>query len=140
MNIIAKFKAARVALLAAVAAALVFQAVPASANPNPTYDLSGVWKNSVGEEIQIFQRKEHVVIVAVNTGWAQILEGYYYAPNRARLVNSRVTRSNGCQTTMSIEITVVSTNKYQVTATALESTCGLTAGQTYSDNNITRVL
>ena len=95
MSIIAKVKTARLALLSAVAAGLVFQAVPASANPNPTFNLSGIWKNSVGEPLQIFQTKERVVIVAVNTGWAQILEGYYYAPNKAHLVNSRVTRSTG---------------------------------------------
>ena len=41
---------------------------------------------------------------------------------------------------MSIDITVITNSKYQVTATALESTCGLTAGQQYSDNNVTRVL
>ena len=68
MSIIAKVKAGRLALLSAVAAALVFQAVPASANPNPTYNLSGIWQNSAGEPLQIFQQKEHVVIVAVNTG------------------------------------------------------------------------
>jgi hypothetical protein len=140
MNIITKIKSARIALLSAVVAGLVFQAVPASANNNPTYNLSGNWKNSVGESIQIFQQKERVVIVAVNAGWAQILEGYYYTPTKAHLVNSRVTRSNGCQTTMSIDITVNSNNKYQVTATALEGTCGLTLGQQYSDNNVQRVL
>ena len=140
MNIITKIKSARLALLSAVVAGLVFQAVPASANPNPTYNLSGIWKNSAGEPLQIFQTKERVVFVAVNHGWAQIIEGYYYAPNRVRGINSRITRSNGCQTTMEIDVTVVSNTQYQVTATALENTCNLTAGQTYSDNNVQRVL
>ncbi len=140
MNIITKIKSARVALLSAVVAGLVFQAVPASANPNPTFDLSGVWKNSANEQLQIFQTKERVVFVGVNHGWSQIIEGYYYAPNRVRGINSRITRSNGCQTTMEIDVTVVSISAYKVTATALESTCGLMAGQTYSDNNVTRVL
>jgi hypothetical protein len=140
MNIVTKIKAARLALLSAVVAGLVSQAVPASANPNPTFDLSGVWQNSVHEQLQIFQTKERVVFVAVNTGWSQIIEAYYYAPNRLRGINSRYTRSNGCQTTMQIDVTVVSNAQYKVTATALESTCGLTANQTYSDNNVTRVL
>src|ERR1700694_2608496 len=140
MNFISKIKMARLALLSTVAAALVLQAVPASAYPSPAFDLSGVWKNSVGEQIQIFQEKDRVVVVAVNTGWAQIMEGRYYARNKVRLVNLRRTRSSNCETTMSNEITVISNTQYQVKSTALESTCGLTAGQDYSDHNITPVL
>ncbi|HEY0381397.1 MAG TPA: hypothetical protein VGC72_04300 [Candidatus Elarobacter sp.] len=140
MNIIAKVKAARLALLSAVAAALVLQAVPASANNNPTYDLSGIWKSSVGDQSMIFQTKERVVVIAINNGWAQMEEGYYYTPTKVRVAHTRVTRSNGCQVTMSADITVVSNTKFQITATALEAACGLTLGQQYSDNNNTRAL
>ena len=138
MSIIAKVKAARLALLSAVAAALVFQAAPASANPNPTYNLSGTWKSSVGDQSMIFQTKERVVVIAVNNGWVQMEEGYYYTPTKVRLAHTRVTRSNGCQVTMSADITVLSNNKFQITATALESACDLSNGQQYIDNNNTR--
>jgi hypothetical protein len=139
MSIIAKVQTARLALLAAVAAALVFQSVPASANNNPTYNLSGIWKSSAGDQSQIFQTKERVVVIAFNNGWSQMEEGYYYTPTKVRLVHTRVTNSNGCQMTMSVDITVVSNTKFQITATALETACGLTVGQQYIDNNNTRV-
>jgi hypothetical protein len=139
MNIIAKVKTARLALLPAVAAALVFQAVPASANNNPTYDLSGIWKSSASDQSQIFQTKDRVVVIAVNDGWVQMEEGYYYTPTKVKLVHTRVTRSNGCQTTMSVDITVFSNTKFQITATALETACGLNVGQQYIDNNNTRI-
>jgi hypothetical protein len=138
MNIISK--TARLAMLSMMAATLIVQAGPASANPNPAFNLSGIWRNSAGEDLQIFQNGERVVIVAVNTGWAQILEGYYYTPKKVHLVNSRITRSPYCQTTMSNEITVVSNTVYRVDSTALESTCGLTVNHVYSDPHVTRVL
>lgn len=141
VNIISKIKMARLALLSTLAAALVFQAVPASAYPSPAFNLSGQWQNSAGEPIQIFQEKDRVVIVAVNHGFEQIIEGRYYARNKVKLVNLRRTRApNLCETTMLLDITVVNNNKYQVSATALESTCGLTANSVYSDNNVIRTL
>jgi hypothetical protein len=87
-----------------------------------------------------FQEKDRVVIVAVNNGFEQIIEGRYYARDKVRLINLRRTRGSNCETTMQLEITVLSNSQYKVGATALESTCGLTAGQVYPDSNVTRVL
>jgi hypothetical protein len=134
MNKMARF------LLALMVAVLVgLEAMPARAAANPQFDITGVWKNSIGQTLQVFQAKDQVTVILVNSGWAHLMEGRYVSPTHAKLLLIRRTRPAVCEMTMTVDITANSANSLTLTSVAAETACGLTSGQNFPDS-FTRVL
>lgn len=117
----------------------VFKTMPTMANSNPQFDITGVWKNSVGDTLQLFQEKDEVNGVLVNAGWAHRMEGRYVSLTKVTLTMIRRTRSSGCEMTMTVDITASNPNSLTLTSVAAETACGLTSGQSYP-GTWTRVL
>lgn len=109
------------------------------AYPNPMFDITGVWKNPSNETMQIFQEKDLVNATFVNGSFAHRLAGRYYTQQKIKMILIRRTRAGGCEMTMEATLTVTSANAFSLDAVALETACGLTAGQSYP-NLWTRVL
>lgn len=126
-------------LVVMIVAALVFQVVPGMAASNPQFDITGIWKNSVGDQLQLFQEKDQVNGVLVNAGWAHRMEGRYVSKTQVKLILIRRTRSGGCEMTMTVDIKATSSNAITLTSVAAETACGLTSGQSFP-GQWTRVL
>ncbi|HEV7766801.1 MAG TPA: hypothetical protein VGQ76_17510 [Thermoanaerobaculia bacterium] len=126
------------ALAILLVVALACPAFPALASPNPQFDITGVWKNPGGAVVQLFQEKDEVHGVYVNAGWAHRMSGRFVSPTKVKLIQIRRTRSNGCEMTMTLDLTVQSGNAISVASSASETACGLTAGQSFPDS-LTRV-
>jgi hypothetical protein len=97
----------------------------------PTYDISGVWKLNTGETFQVFQEKDQVNGVYVNSGFAHRWHGRYVSPTKIKFILIRRTRSNNCEVTMEGEINVSSANSISLTSTPSETGCGISVGQSY---------
>lgn len=120
-------------------ASVVFGSTPVLAYPNPQFDITGVWRNTVNQQLQLFQEKDQVNAIFINQGWAHRMEGRYISPTKIKLVLIRRTRPNTCEMTMTVDITVSSANSFQLTSLATETACGLATGQTFPET-YTRVL
>ena len=131
-------KTTRVAALLLITA-LVLGTTPAIAYPSPQFDITGVWRNSVNQQLQLFQEKDQVNAIFINQGWAHRMEGRYISATKIKLVLIRRTRPNVCEMTMTVDITVSSANSFQLTSLATETACGLATGQTFPEQ-YTRVL
>lgn len=107
--------------------------------PNPTFDVTGRWKSNAGDEMQVFQEKDEVNAILVNSGWAHRLEGRYVNPTTIRFVLIRRTRSGGCEVTMDLDLKVNSSSSLTGAAVASETGCGINQGQSYP-STWTRVL
>ena len=107
--------------------------------PNPTYDVTGIWKSNAGDTMEVFQEKDEVNSIFVNGGWAHRLAGRYVSPTKIRLVVIRRTRAGGCEVTMDVDLNVTSVNSMSGVGVASETGCGLTSGQSYP-GTWTRVL
>jgi hypothetical protein len=123
----------------ALMVSLVFQPTSAMAAANPQFDVTGVWKNSAGQTLQLFQEKDEINGVFVNSGFGHRMEGRYVSATKAKLILIRRTRPNVCETTMTLEITVNGANAMVMTSVAAENGCGLTTGQSFP-GQLTRVL
>lgn len=108
-------------------------------NSNPTFDATGIWKSNAGDTMEVFQEKDEVNAILVNAGFAHRLAGRYVSPTTIRMIMIRRTRSNGCETTMDVNITVNSANAISLVSVAAETACGLTSGQSFP-NTFTRIL
>jgi hypothetical protein len=104
--------------------------IPAHA-ANPTFDVTGVWKSNAGDTMEVFQEKDEVNAIFVNSGWAHRFTGRYVSPTKIRLVLIRRTRSGGCEMTMDVDLNVTSATSMSGTGVASETACGLTAGQNF---------
>lgn len=93
-----------------VAVVLTFSTAPAMAASNPQFDATGVWKNPSGELVQLFQEKDEVNGVYVNTGFAHRISGRYVSPTKIKLIQLRRTRANGCEMVMMLDMTVQTAN------------------------------
>jgi hypothetical protein len=113
--------------------------VPGIAASNPQFDITGVWKNSVGDQLQLFQEKDQVNGVLINAGWAHRMAGRYVSQTKLELILIRRTRSGGCEMTMTVNIKANTANSITLTSFAAETGCGLTVGQSFPDQ-FTRVL
>ena len=132
-------RTSRLAITLILAAMIGFPTVPVSAASNPTFDITGVWRNSIGETLQFFQEKDELNGIFVNATWAHRIEGRYVSLTKAKLVLIRRTRPNTCEMTMTVDISVNSANSLLITSVAAETACGLTLGQN-SPQTFTRVL
>ncbi len=112
---------------------------PATAMSNPQFDVTGVWKNQLGQTFQLFQDRDEVHGILVNAGFAHRMEGRYVSPTKIKLILIRRVRSGGCAMTMTVDIVANSANSLLLTSVAAENACGLTAGQSFPDT-FTRVL
>jgi len=118
---------------------LFFPTTPASA-ASPSFNVTGVWKNSVGQTLQLFQEKDQVNGVFVNAGWAHRMEGRYVSSTKVKLVLIRHTRSGGCEMTMTVDIVAGGANSLVMNSVAAETACGLTSGQVIAPDAFTRVI
>lgn len=125
-------KRATTFLVMMVVLVLVSQTIPSTAASNPTFDMTGVWKDSIGDTLQLFQEKGEVNGIYVNSvGFAHRLEGWYVSQTKAKLTMIRRTRSSGCETTMTVDITANSANSITLNSIATENACGLSIGQNF---------
>ncbi len=128
----------RLAAIAMLVAVTICQQTGPAHAANPTFDATGVWRSSVGE-MEIFQEKDEVNGILVNSGFGHRLAGRYITATTIRMVLIRRTRAGGCETTMHLDLNVTSANSMSGAAVASETACGLTAGQTFP-STWTRVL
>jgi len=94
----------------------------------PTYDITGVWKVGNGDTFQMFQEKDEVNGIYVNSGFVHRWNGRYISPTKIKVIQIRRDRASNCEATMEIVITVNSVNSITAVSTSLESACSLTAG------------
>lgn len=133
-------KRATTFLVMMVVLVLVSQTIPSTAASNPTFDMTGVWKDSIGDTLQLFQEKDQVNGIYVNSvGFAHRLEGRYVSQTKAKFIMIRRTKSSRCETTMTVDITANSANSITLNSIAMENACGLTIGQNFP-GTATRVL
>ncbi len=112
--------------------------VPVNA-ATPTYDITGVWNDNVGGTFQIFQEKDEINVVYVNSGFAHRFSGRYVTPTKIEFILIRRTRPNTCEMTMEGTIDVNSANSIKIVSKPLENACGISIGQSYP-GTATRVL
>jgi len=120
-------------LLASNLAIAAVNSKPAVPTPNPTFDVTGVWTSNAGE-MQVFQEKDEVNAVLVNSGFAHRLAGRYVTPTKIRFVLIRRTRVGACEVTMTVDVNVNSASSMSGAAVASENGCGLSAGQSFPSN------
>jgi hypothetical protein len=108
-------------------------------NSTPTFDPTGRWKSNAGDEMQVFEEKDEVNAILVNSGWAHRLAGRYINPTTIRMVLIRRTRSGGCEVTMDLDLKVNSANSLSGASVASETACGITQGQSFP-STWTRIL
>jgi hypothetical protein len=105
----------------------------------PAFDATGIWQSNFGDQMQVFQEKDEVNAILVNTGWVHRLAGRYIDKTTVRMVLIRRTRSNGCEVTMHLDLKVLSATSLSGAAVASETGCGITQGQTFPET-WTRIL
>ena len=114
-----------------LAAVMLGQSATPVVAASPTFDITGVWKVTSGETFQIFQAKDEVNGVYVNSGFAHQFHGRYVSPTKIKFILIRRTRPNNCEVTMEGEINLSSANSISFTSFPLETGCGISVGQSY---------
>lgn len=118
-----------------LASILVFSHNANAGNVIPTFNLSGTWQPSTGGTSNIFQENTEVTIISTNAGFHHYFVGRYYAPNKIKGVVHRINKNTGCATEMLGTITPTDANNLSVSGLALDSSCDLVKGNTYSDSS-----
>ena len=101
-------------------------------NSNPTFDVTGEWRNGASERMQVFQEKDEVNATFVNSVFAHRLAGRYGSLTTIKMILIRRTRAGGCEMTMEAALTATSASAITMVAVASETACGLTSGQSFT--------